>query len=73
MQAQTKSWITFLVSDKIDFNIRLLSAKEGQYIMIKSAIQKEDTMVVNIYRDRCISIYINSIEALKHTRQILTH
>lgn len=48
MQVQTKSWITFLVSDKIDFKTRLLSAREGQYIMIKSVIQKEDTMVVNI-------------------------
>ena len=75
MQVQTKSWITFLISDKIDFKTRLLSAREGQYIMIKSAIQKEDTMVVNIYRetDRCISIYKSSMEPHKYTRQILTH
>ena len=38
--------------------------KEGQYIMIKGIVQKEDITVINIY--------VPNIRALRYVRQMLT-
>ena len=47
---QNKAGVAVLISDKIDFKIKTITRdKEGNYIMIKGSIQKEDVTVVNIY------------------------
>ena len=43
---QKKAGVAILISDKID--LKDIRDKEGQYIMIKGSIQKEDTTIVNI-------------------------
>ena len=44
---QKKAGVAILISDKID--LKDIRDKEGQYIMIKGSIQKEDLTIVNIY------------------------
>ena len=44
-----KAGVSILISDKIDFNIKITRIKEGHYIMIKGSIQEEDITLVNIY------------------------
>ena len=39
---QKKAGVTILISDKIDLKIKIISDKEGHYIMIKGSIQEED-------------------------------
>ena len=39
---QKKAGVTILISDKIDLKIKIISDKEGRYIMIKGSIQEED-------------------------------
>ena len=46
---QKKAGVAILISDKIDFKIKITRDKEGHYIMIKGSIQKEDVTIVNIY------------------------
>ena len=47
---QKEAGVAILISDKIDFNIKIITRdKEGQYIMIKGSIQEEDITIVNIY------------------------
>ena len=46
---QKKARVAILISDKIDLKINIIRDKEGHYIMIKGAIQEEDTTTVNIY------------------------
>ena len=47
---QKKAGVVILISDKRDFKIKTIPRdKEGQYIMIKGSIQKEDITNVNIY------------------------
>ena len=47
---QKKEGAAILISDKIDFEIKALRKdKEGHYIMIKGAIQEEDTTIINMY------------------------
>ena len=42
--------VAILISDKIDFQLKAVKRdKEGHYIMIKGAIQEEDTTIINIY------------------------
>ena len=60
-----ESWITILISDKIDFKIKTIKRdKEGYYIMIKGSVQEEDITIVNIYAP--------NIRAPQYIRQMLT-
>ena len=47
---QKKTGVAILISDKIDFKIKIIKRdKERHYIMIKGSIQEEDVTIVNIY------------------------
>ena len=47
---QKKAGVAILISDKIDFKIKIvIRDKEGHYIMIKGSIQEEDITMTNIY------------------------
>ena len=47
---QKKPGEAILISDKIDFEIKVVKRdKEGHYIMIKGSIQEEDITIINIY------------------------
>ena len=62
---QKKAGVAILISDKIDFKIRMITRdKEGHYIMIKGAIQDEDITIINTYAP--------NIEAHEYIRQMLT-
>ena len=61
---QKKAGVAILISDKIDFKIKITRDKEGHYIMIKGSIQDEDITVVNIYGP--------NIGAPQYIRQTLT-
>ena len=59
---QKKAGVTLLISDKIDFEIKVMKRdKEGHYIMIKGSIQEEDITI----------IYAPNVGALQYVRQIL--
>ena len=61
-----KAGVAILISDKTDFKTEGVKRdKEGHYIMIKGAIQKEDIMIINIYAP--------NIGALQYVRQMLTN
>ena len=45
---QRKAGVAILISDKIDFKIKITRDKEGPYIMIKGSIQEEGIAIVNI-------------------------
>ena len=60
-----KAGAAILISDKIDLKIKNITRdKEGQYIMIKGSIQKEDITNLNIYTP--------NIGAPQYIRQTLT-
>ena len=62
---QKKAGVAILISDKIDFEIKVVKRdKEGHYIMIKGSIQEEYITVINIYAP--------NIGALQYVRQMLT-
>ena len=47
---QKKAGVASLISDKIDFKIKMITRdKEEHYIMIKGSTQEEDITIVNIY------------------------
>ena len=47
---QNKAGIAIPISDKIDFEIKVVKGdKEGHYIMIKGSIQEDDITIINIY------------------------
>ena len=46
---QKKAKVAILISDKINFKIKITRDKEGHYIMIKGSVQEEDITIVNIY------------------------
>ena len=61
---QKKAGVAILISDKIDFEIKVMKRdKEGHYIMIKGSIQ-EDVTIINIYAP--------NIGAPQYVRQMLT-
>ena len=45
---QKKAGVAILISDKIDFNVKITRDKEGHYIMIKGSIQEENITIVTI-------------------------
>ena len=62
---QKKEGVAILISDKIDFKIKVLKRdKEGHYIMSKGSIQEEDITIINIYAP--------NVRALQYVRQMLT-
>ena len=61
---QKKAGIAILISDKIDFKIKIIRDNEGHYIMIKGSSQEEDITIVNIYAP--------NIGAPQYIRQTLT-
>ena len=62
---QKKAGVAILISDKIDYKTKAVkSDKEGQYIMIKGSIQKEDITIINIYAP--------NMGAPQYVRQMLT-
>ena len=62
---QKKAGVAILISDKIDFEIKVVKRdKEGHYIMIKGSIQEEEITILNIYAP--------NIGALQYVRQMLT-
>ena len=62
---QKKGGVAILVTDKINFKMKTVTRdNEGHYIMIKGAIQEEDTTIINIYA--------RNIGAPQYIRQLLT-
>ena len=63
---QKKAEVAILVSKtkKIGLKMKMISDKEGQYIMIKGSIQEEGITIVNIYA--------SNIGAPQYIRQTLT-
>ena len=61
---QKKAGVAILISDKIDFKIKIARDKKGHYIMIKWPTQEKDITVINIYAP--------NIEAPRYIRQTLT-
>ena len=62
---QKKAGVAILISDKLDFEIKVLKRdKEGHYIMIKGSIQEEAIAIINIYAP--------NIGAPQYVRQKLT-
>ena len=60
-----KAGVAILVSDKIDFKVKTVTAgKEGCYIIIKGSVQQEDITVTNVYAP--------NIGTPHYIRQILT-
>ena len=46
---QKKAGVATLMSDKTDFEIKIMKReKEGYYIMIQGSIQEEDITIINI-------------------------
>ena len=61
---QKKAGVAILISDKIDFKIKIIMRdKEGYYIMVKGTMQEEDITIVNINAP--------NIGAPQYIRQIL--
>ena len=44
-----KAGVAILISEKIDFEMKIIRDKEGYCIMIKRSIQEEDITIINIY------------------------
>ena len=62
---QKKIEVVILISDKIDFEIKIVKRdKERHSIMIKASIQEEDITIINIYAP--------NIGAPQYVRQMLT-
>ena len=61
---ENKAGLAILISEKIDFEMKIIRDKEGYYIMIKRSIQEEDITIINIYAP--------NIGAPQYIRQTLT-
>ena len=63
---QKKARVAILISDNIDFKIKIVSRdEEGHYIIIKGSIHQEDLTIVNIYGP--------NVEAPKYIKQLITN
>ena len=59
---QKKAGIAILISDILDFKIKIVTDKEGHYIIIKGSIHQGDLTIVNIYAPNVqIPKYINQL------------
>ena len=68
---QKKAGVAILISDKIDFKIKITRDKEGHSIMIKGSIQEEDITIVNIYAtNRGVPQYITDIKGETDSNRI---
>ena len=61
---QKKAGVAILISETIDFKIKITRDKEGHHIMIKGSTQEEDIAIVNIFAP--------NIGAPQYIRQTLT-
>ena len=62
---QKKAGVATLISDKIDFKIKVVKRdKEGYYIIVIGSIQEEDIIIINKYA--------TNIGAPQHVKQMLT-
>ena len=62
---QKKAGVAILISDKMDFKIKMVIRDKGRhYIMIKGSIQEKDVRIVNMYAP--------NIGAPQYKRQLLT-
>ena len=57
-----RAGIAILISDKIDFKIKVTRDKEGYYITIEGSIQEQELTIANIYAP--------NIEASQYIRQL---
>ena len=62
---QEKAGVAILISDKIDFKIKLMKRDKERHIMIKGSIKEEDITIINIYAP--------NIGAWQYVRQMLTN
>ena len=61
---QKKAGVAILISDKMDFKIKMVIRDKGRhYIMIKGSIQEKDVRIVNMYAP--------NIGAPQYKRQLL--
>ena len=74
---QKKAGGATLISDKIDFEIKVMKRdKEGHYIMIKGSIQEEDITIINIYAPNIgalqyVSLMLTSIKGEVNSNTII--
>ena len=61
---QKKAGVAILISDKTDFEIKVMKRDKGHYIMIKGSIQEEDITIIDIYAP--------NLGAPQYVRQMLT-
>ena len=61
---QKKAGVAILISDKIDFEMKVVKRDTGHYIMIRGSVQEEDITIINIYAP--------NIGTLQYVRQMLT-
>ena len=60
---QKKVGVTILISDKIDFKIKIVRRdEERHYIVIKGSFQEEDIIIINVY--------VPNIGVPQYTRQM---
>ena len=64
-----KTWVTVLISAKIDFKTKAKVRDRGHYIMIKGTIQQEDITLVNIYAPNIgAPEYMTNLHIISHSR-----
>ena len=63
---QKKAGVAILISETIDFKIKITRDKEGHYIMTKGSIQEEDITIVNTYAPK--SVQFSSVQLLSRAR-----
>ena len=57
MESERNPELAILISDKIDFNIKMVTRdKKGHYIMTKRSIQEEDITTVKCYIEEHLSV-----------------
>ena len=62
---EQKAGVANLISDTVDFKIKITRDKEGHYIMIKGSTQEEDTTVYIYAQHRSTSVHKTNINRHK--------